>query len=297
MVLLFAYFSLTFFILGIALRGKKLSNMPIHLRWELAPVPHEKGKASYGGSYFEEYEWWTKKREKSLIAEMWYMFQEIIFLKGVYENNRKLWFVSFPFHFGGIYLLTAMAGLSMLSALLGLADITLPVAVTAIKIVGVCGYVLGTFGVAGLLLRRMVDEEISMYTTFAAIFNLLFLGVVFVTGLMAVFSVDNFGAVMAGFMKSLLTADSSIVLPAILKAHIILAGLFLVYLPFTYMMHFVAKYFTYHEIRWNDEPMMGNSKMEKEVTELLGQKITWSADHIKGEGKKTWVDAATEEIK
>ncbi|MGD9202672.1 MAG: nitrate reductase, partial [Chitinispirillia bacterium] len=68
-------------------------------------------------------------------------------------------------------------------------------------------------------------------------------------------------------------------------------------LPFTYMMHFVAKYFTYHEIRWNDEPIEPGSPLEKKIEKLMGQKVTWSAPHIRGEGKKTWVDIATEEVK
>ena len=44
--------------------------MPMHVRWELYPVAHEKGRASYGGSYFEEVDWWTKPREVDKLGEV-----------------------------------------------------------------------------------------------------------------------------------------------------------------------------------------------------------------------------------
>jgi hypothetical protein len=61
------------------------------------------------------------------------------------------------------------------------------------------------------------------------------------------------------------------------------------------MMHFVAKYFTYHQVRWNDEPLVPGGRMEKEVLELLKQPVTWSADHLRADGRKNWVDIVTEE--
>lgn len=36
------------------------SIMPLHLRWDLYPVPHEEpDRARHRGSYFELPEWWT----------------------------------------------------------------------------------------------------------------------------------------------------------------------------------------------------------------------------------------------
>jgi hypothetical protein len=84
----------------------------------------------------------------------------------------------------------------------------------------------------------------------------------------------------------------SVQLAAILKAHFLISFFFLAYLPFTQMMHFVAKYFTYHEVRWDDKPV--DDKMQKELLELLGQKPTWAAPHVRADGNKTWVDIATD---
>jgi hypothetical protein len=75
--------------------------------------------------------------------------------------------------------------------------------------------------------------------------------------------------------------------------HLLFACLFLAYLPFSQMMHFVAKYFTYHQVRWDDKPLVIGGRVEKEVVGLLGQAVTWSGPHLNADGKKNWVDIAT----
>ncbi len=289
-----SYLAVIWFAVGVIYRGRKIAKMPVHLRWELAPVPKEKGRAHYGGSYFEEYEWWTKPRQESKINELWYMFLEIVFMKGVWERKRSLWYLSFPFHFGGLYVVGGAIGLCVLAAVLQIIGVSsAPVTSLAGTLAGI-GYFLGACGVLGLFIRRIVDYDIQSFSTFASYFNLIFLFSIYITGLMAVISMDSYAPAMAGFIKSALTLGGT-GLPGWASLHVVLGALFLMYLPFSYMMHFVAKYFTYHEVRWNDTHMTAGSKMEKEVTELLGQKVSWAAKHIKGEGTKTWVDIATSE--
>jgi nitrate reductase gamma subunit len=100
------------------------------------------------------------------------------------------------------------------------------------------------------------------------------------------------------FWKKTFTADFAGALPQAIALHMWICLGFLVYLPFTYMMHFVAKYFMYHKIRWDDQPTVPGSKMEKEIAKLLSQPVTWGAKHVNPDGKnKTWVDIATEETK
>ena len=111
-LLVFPYAAVIIFLVAVAYRAAKISRLPMHLRWELYPVAHEKGRASYGGSYLEEPDWWTKPRESSLIGELKVMLPEIFLLAGVWEHNRKHWFRSFPFHVG-LYLL---AGLMVITA-------------------------------------------------------------------------------------------------------------------------------------------------------------------------------------
>ena len=111
-----SYGLLAVFVVAFAMRSLKLARLPVHLRWELAPVPHEKGRAHYGGSYLEEEQWWTKPQEKDHLNEGFYMFQEILFLKALFEHKRSLWYFSFPFHFG-LYLLTGAAALMLLGGI------------------------------------------------------------------------------------------------------------------------------------------------------------------------------------
>ena len=69
------------------------------------------------------------------------------------------------------------------------------------------------------------------------------------------------------------------------------AALFPFYLPFTRMVHFLAKYFTYHKVRWDDREATPGSTLEKRLRGYLDFGVTWSADHIRA--GNTWLDVAT----
>ena len=92
-----AVFGAMFAMLAKALRYLRA---PEHFRWELYPVPHEKGRADYGGSYLEELDWWKKPPQIDRVRELKEMMAEVILLKGVFLHNRKVWIFSFPFHLG-----------------------------------------------------------------------------------------------------------------------------------------------------------------------------------------------------
>jgi nitrate reductase gamma subunit len=75
-----------------------------------------------------------------------------------------------------------------------------------------------------------------------------------------------------------------------------LTSILIAYIPLTHMSHFITKYFTFHNVLWDDEPNKQGSAIEKKLLEYLGYKVTWAAPHIAGDGKKNWVDVATEEV-
>jgi nitrate reductase gamma subunit len=297
LLVVIAYILLAIFVVVFAYRAYSIAKLPVHLRWELAPVPHEKGKSHYGGSYFEEFEWWTKPREKSLVNEASYMFQEILFLKSLWEHNRKLWWFSFPFHFG-MYLLIGAGGLLLIGTLLSLlrvTDSTLAGMGVVVGPLAAVGFVLGAIGAIGLLIMRLTDSRLKAFTSSIGLFNLVLLLAVFATGIYAFFAADGFAASVSQFVGAVFTANTSVALSGILVAHLVLALFFLAYLPFTPMMHFVAKYFTYHQVRWDDTPLQVGGRTEKQVQQLLEKPMTWSAPHVNADGKKNWVDIATEE--
>jgi nitrate reductase gamma subunit len=294
MLLLLSYILLAIFVLAFVIRSVKLARLPVHLRWELSPVPHEKGKGHYGGSYLEEVDWWTKPREKDHVAEVMYMAKEIVFLKALFEHNRKLWWLSFPFHFG-LYLLVVAGGLLVMGGLLSLVGVDMAgwgVLTTGLPLLAGLGYALGAFGAVGLFFVRLTDDNLRNSTAPATFVNLLVLLAMFVTGLWAALTVTGFTGHVMGFAGGLLRASVPAELPGILAAHFVFAFLFLAYLPFTQMMHFVAKYFTYHKVRWDDEPVTAGSKLDLELKKLLNQTVTWAAPHVRADGKKTWVDVA-----
>ena len=69
------------------------------------------------------------------------------------------------------------------------------------------------------------------------------------------------------------------------------ASLFLLYMPFTRMVHFFAKYFTYHEVRWDDRDVKPGSGLEKRLRAALDFGVSWSAEHL--QTGKTWLEIAT----
>ena len=304
LVYVIAYLGIVFFLIAVAARFVFWSKMPMHLRWELYPVAHEGGgRAAYGGSYLEESDWWQKKREVSLLGELKVMVPEILFLVALREHNQKLWTRSFPFHFG-LYLVAATTILLLVG---GVAGALLPanLATTINNLIGLlapwiggAGLVLGILGAIGLFLRRR-SRELRDYTAPADYFNLLFFVVAFGVALVTFVGYDRDFSLVSTFVANLATFNLASLGSGtgvlMLMLSVVLLSLLTAYIPTTHMSHFVGKYFAYHAIRWKDDPNLPGGKEEKVIQELLHRPISWAAPHIKGDGKKTWLDAATEE--
>ena len=296
---LFTYFSLIIFIVLVVSKIIKYSGAPVHVRWELYPVAHESKRNKYGGSYYEEPKWWKNQTKKSHIAELWAMFEEIIFLKGVFIHNRKLWYFSFPFHFG-LYLITATFFFILLSVLLDLANlITLNsnaksfeiILNNVINIFGYGGLALTCLGSIGLIFYRVTDKKFKFYNAPMDFVNLYFILILGIVVLITLINSNSGFAASKLFVKNLITLNFAMISDVSFIIHIILLSLFFLYFPITRMMHLFAKYFTYHKVRWEDEPNVRGSKLEKKVKEALNFGVSWSAPHI--QTGKTWAEVAT----
>jgi nitrate reductase gamma subunit len=294
------------FLASVGYRAVKIARLPIHLRWELYPVAHEKGRASYGGSYLEEPDWWTKPRQSSLLGELKVMIPEIVLLAGVWEHNRKHWFFSFPFHFG-LYLLAGLIGLLLFGGIataagFGLSATGGPLAAALYHLtylVGYAGLGLGILGAAALLAKRIFDADYREYTKRVDYFNLALFVVTLTVALATHAFVDpHFDDLRTYFAQlvtfGLLSVEAESASPSgLIAVEIVLASLLLAYIPLTHMSHFFTKWFMYHDIRWNDEPNLVGGKIERQINEVLQYPVSWSAAHIRGDGKKRWVDVAT----
>lgn len=274
------------FVAGSLARAVRYARLPLHLRWELYPVPHEEAeRVRHGGSYFEEPEWWRKPRRVNRATELKFMLEEMLLLKGLWEFNRKLWRRSFPFHCG-LYL-TAAAALLLLAAALGL-----PALAPAAAALGTAGAALAIFGALGLLLRRLRDPALKNYTAPGDIFNLLFFLAAF--GLLAagLWTSGPQAATALEIARGALRFDTTVRIPGLVAAGLIVSSLLLVYIPLTHMAHYVAKYFTYHAVRWDDLPAARAAELQKKIAEYLTYRPHWSAPHIRADGTRTWAEIA-----
>ncbi|MEE9443267.1 MAG: respiratory nitrate reductase subunit gamma [candidate division Zixibacteria bacterium] len=295
---LFNYIAIAFFALVVLIKMIRIARMPIHLRWDLYPIPHEKGKGEYGGSYYEEIDWWTKPRDVSLFSELKEMAKEIIFVHSVYKNNRSLWIFSFPFHFG-LYCLIGFLVLILIGALMGLSGNALSSESTGIgtfvysltNILGTAGWALSIIGGTGLFLSRIFRNDLRGPSVMSDYVNLLFMLAFLITGFIAGWMYDGGYVYLRSYAQSLITFSPAGVMPPALETHLWALGALLFYYPFTHMTHVFSKYFTYHKIRWEDSPNTRGSKIEKSIINALGYRVSWSASHIKA--GSTWAEVAT----
>jgi nitrate reductase gamma subunit len=287
-----SYISLLVLVGGIVAKVIKYIRMPIHLRWELYPIPHEKKD----GSYFEEIDWWKKPRKKHYLNQIVFMAQEILFIRALYHNNRKMWYASFPFHFG-LYLVIGWLALLVGGAVLqifGVAGRVAEALQSVAVVVGVAGMILGTIGCVGLLIMRATTSDLKGYTAPTDYFNILFILAVLGSGIIAWISADPHFLVVQEYIRGLITFSVAATPSKTIAWYITLFSLFLIYLPFTHMTHFFMKYFMWDKVRFEDEPNFRGSSIEGKIAKALNYTQNWSAPHIQT-GKK-WSETASKGV-
>ena len=298
-VYLAIYAGLLIFLVGCVRRIIQYARMPIHLRWELYPVPHEEpARVAHGGSYFETGDWWLQPRHSNRMGELRVMIPEMLFLKGLWEFNRRLWVPSFHLLFGlylliGAVVLIAMgAGLPLLAPSLAGGSFGIWLALLY-RITAYAGATLSMLGAFLLLLRRATDTELKNYTKPADFFNLLFFIIAFAF-VAAGYAARSPGSATVGEVaRGLLRFDPTVRVSGLLGVGLVLASALLAYIPFTHMSHCIAKYFTYHSVRWDDRANVRGGSIESAVAKYLAYRPTWSAKHVGADGKKNWGEVAT----
>ncbi len=301
------YMCTVVFVLAMGLRIRRQIALPVHVRWELYPVRHETAeRVAYGGSYLEALNWWEGPDQRSVWNELKYMAPEILLMRGLWKENRRLWRVSFPFHFG-LYLMVVTFGLITLHALLTLGGA--PALADGrplgrllnglIVLAGWSGLILGNIGCLGLIYRRLADPALRDYASVSDYFHL---GLIFLFFLCA-FAAGLGDPSLAGaraYALGLLTAGSApeASVPgssAAGAATVVLASVLVAYIPLTHMSHMVMKYFLYHSVKWDDAPNRRGGTIETAVRENLGLRPTWQARHVGADGRKSWREIAASE--
>jgi nitrate reductase gamma subunit len=292
LIQLLSYVSFLVFVIGTIVAVIRYASMPMHLRWELYPVAHEKGR-DYGGSYLEDRDWRTKPRTRSLVGELKYMGREGLLFQQCYKRNRGLWYLTYPFHMGVLLL-----GFSLFLLVIGAATLLNDVGVSAssntwgrlifyVTIwMGGSGLSLCLISCAGLLVKRVIDPDLRLYSVPADYLNLMFILVVVAAGFSAWYFYDQTFTAAREYVKSLIGFRPVKEMNTAFAAGVALFSFFLMYMPFSQMRHGLAKYFTYHRVRWEDEPNLRGSRLEEKIVRLLDNRMTWSATHI--QQGQTW---------
>ncbi len=287
------------YIIGIyAYRTVKYAKMPVHLRWELYPLPHEKGR-EYGGSYFEEPEWWTKPPQRSLIRDIIFMVKDYLFFVEYFRRNRGYWSVLYLWHISfyliiGFHILVAFSALTLLAGLTISAESASILGIVLYYLALISGagaFILGCIGSIGMLIKRLTDLDLRNFASPRHYFSYLFYLAVFLSGLIAWVFFDPTFSLYREFYRSVATF-SAVELDPALVVHAVLFALFLFYMPFTKALHYATKIIAFFAIRWNDIPNFRGSELEQRIQKLLGHTVSWSAPHIQS-GKK-WSEVATE---
>ena len=195
--------------------------------------------------------------------------------------------------------MAAFGGLVLLGGMLEIAVIGVPAVLNNFTLViGMVGMVLGIGGGIALLIMRLTDDDLTPYTNFSHIFNLLLIAVTLGVTLWAVLTQGQVALrLYQEFAARILTLNlAGPAAPTPVTASLVLLLVLVAYIPLTHMSHFFVKWFTWHKIRWDDEPNVKGGRIEVMIQKSLNYPVSWSAPHIRGDGKKTWADVATEEV-
>ena len=280
----YLYFCLLLFV---GVTGWKIfgyATMPRHLRWDLYPLPHR-----VGGSKYQHIDFHKLKQQTSLWNEFTYMFMEILFIRKAFIHNRKVWAGSFPMHLGlylailwlGLLLAGIFAEKGMGMTVTSSSGWLLSLIHSATVIVGKTATVCGFAGACWLLYLRLSDEGLRDMSDTPAYFNLVLLICLFGSGLLAWVFVDPDFSLLKNQLTSVIILSPAVPVNGLITMELFFMGLFLAYLPFSRMTHYAAKYFFYHNIMWDDEPMKPGSSLEKNVIASLAGKLSWAAPHVK----------------
>ena len=279
------YFAFALFVYKTVASIVTFSKMPRHLRWDIHPVPHH----GLAGSKYQKVDFAELKPHVSLYHELIEMGQEMLFIKRAFINNPKVWKGSFPLH-AGLYLGTAWLVLLFVGAVFELSGIPVhaassnALAVMVFYLTNVAGplaFVAGLGGSLVLLWLRTMDEDMRFISDVVSFVNLGVMIFLFGTGLLAWWLADPVFQIVRGHAAGLLALSPQTVGHPLVVLQMFAFCLFLIYLPFSRMMHFVAKYYFYHNIMWDDEMMKRGSALEQDITAYLQQKTTWAAPHIR----------------
>ena len=104
-VLYLTYIAYVVIVAMYTVKAVKWWRMPLHIRWDLYPVVHE-DNYRYGGSYFEQTEWWKKPRHGHFWRSLVHALKDNFYMGEYFRRNRLYWLFLLPWHLGFILIIT-----------------------------------------------------------------------------------------------------------------------------------------------------------------------------------------------
>lgn len=287
----FMYLAAGVFVCATTCKILAIIELPRPFRWDLYPLPH-RGAA---GSQYQQLDFHKHKAKSHLLLEIWEMALEILFIKRLFKSNPRLWVGSYVMH-TGIYLGVLWIVLLIVGAMV---RTTTPEASSSmstglflfIPVVGGAALVLGLGGSVYLLLRRSFEPDLHTMSDRVTFLNLGLMVALFGSALAAWLVTDGSFRLLYGQVAGLITFHPATPPHPLIATEFFFFGLFLMYLPFSRMLHFAAKYFFYHGILWDDEAMRRSSKLERERLKELALPLQWAAPHI--QTNQSWLEQVT----
>jgi nitrate reductase gamma subunit len=272
------YGSILFFLICSMLRVKRFAAAPVHLHWELYT----------GSSVYELRDWWTKTPD-TFWVKLAGVTLDVLFLRDFYRRNRRFWYALYCFHVG-LYLLILWHLWLFTRAF-----------VMSGETASAFGWIGGTFstalafgGGAGILFKRLTDEELNIYYPRVHYLKWIFILLTLLGGFWAVtFHFHSSMPELLRYVREQVTFQDwgHKLHPALAPAlHVLFAAAWLIYLPFGHVFQLFFRY--YHHLRWDDLPNKRGSDIERRVKELLDRPVGWSATHI--QPGKQWKEVASE---
>ena len=115
--------------------------------------------------------------------------------------------------------------------------------------------------------------------------NIAWILAIFATGLAAWAAADSTFDYARQYVRSLFSMKEIQTAEPVVAAHIALLASFLAYMPFTNILHFFAKHFTFTQVRWDDAPHLKDNQVDHRLKPVFGYTLDWAAPHARGLGR------------
>ena len=157
------------------------------------------------------------------------------------------------------------------------------------QMAGYGSFFLGAVGSILVSLNRIFDPGLRLYAvpknyiTYVVTFILFFTGALsckYDPGLVEYqafwFNIFNMAPVKIGVFTTM---------------HIVLFGLFMLYITTTKWIHYIFRFFAYYFILWDDRPI--SPKAAEKISDLMNLRTTWNGPHL---DNGSWINEATRRL-